>query len=136
MVNIGEELKDRLKRLRTEANLKIREVAKAIEISDQHVKDMEAGRRGIGTDVLLGYSRLFNLTMESILLGEGAIYRQQRPEPLSTFAAKLTMIPDEVWAKAIELADPKDKDAWDGVMAALEIAVEKKMSKLSTINQS
>jgi transcriptional regulator with XRE-family HTH domain len=123
MGNTGEELKDRLKRLRTDANLKIREVAKAIEISDQHVKDMEAGRRGIGTDVLLGYSRLFNLSMESILLGEGAIAKPIEKEPVSIFVQKLTSVPDEVYDYAQDIG-PKHK-VWETVKKLLEVEAEK-----------
>jgi transcriptional regulator with XRE-family HTH domain len=120
MENIEEALKDRVRRLRKEAGMTIAELAKASMVSDQTIKDIEAGRRGVGVDALVGLSRVFNVTMEELLFNKDLTYKE-RPkdiEPISVLAKRLTKIPDAIYDKAQDL-DPSDP-VWETIEKLLE----------------
>lgn len=120
MENIEEALRDRIRRLRKEANLTIAGLAKASNVSDQTIKDIEAGRRGVGVDALIGLSRVFNLSMEALLFGEdvsGSSLKKE-VEPVSIFAKKVMAIPDHVYDLAQNFTP--EHPVWKTVEAILE----------------
>lgn len=135
MKKIEEELKDRVTRLRKEANHTQESLAKLARVSTQTIKDIENGRNPGGMRSLSRISKALGMSIEA-LVGEATGKPVERVENVTPgkFIKMLSNIPDDVFELA-QYVDTTD-DAWDTVRSALEIVKEKKQAqKKKTLNQ-
>lgn len=129
MGNIGERLRDRVKKLRATTGLSQVALANRAGVSVQTIKDVEAGRRGLGLKALEGISSALGISIEE-LKGKS----EPRVEKIEAFKAKKMIqyfesIPDEIYELALELGDSRES-VWEDIAETLLIAIEdKKLNK-------
>lgn len=64
-LTLGSALRSR----REQANLRIRNVAEALDVSIAHISDVERGRRSPSLDLLLAWATLLQTTVHDVLTG-------------------------------------------------------------------
>lgn len=122
MGNIKENLKARIKRLRTDAGLSQVALANLAGISVQTIKDVEAGRRGLGLRALEGISSALKVSIDD-LKGETEPVIQKVSHIKASKALKMfESIPDEIYDLAVNIGP--DHEIWKVVRSVLETASE------------
>lgn len=129
MEKIEEELKDRIRRLRKEAGLSQVALANLSNLSVQSIKDIEAGRRGVGFKAMQSLASAFGLPMEAVA-GETPV----RAEKVVKFKIRkltryLESIPDDIYEMALKFGP--DHEVWKTVKVVMEDA-EKDLEKKSS----
>lgn len=138
MEKTGEELKTRVKNLRIKAALTQVALATMADLSVQTIKDIEAGRRGIGYDSIKKLSGAFGISIEE-LTGEASPEPKVIREvaPVSKLLARLSVIPDEVF-NALSAIDPNNKEGWEAIVVAInrQISVQKEKKRSEEASQA
>lgn len=129
MGNIGELLKDRVKRLRIAAGYTQVTLGNLVGVSKDHIKNIESGRKGVSPETLRALADAFGVTMEELLHGENV---SVKPQPKSFSAGEMTSyigsIPSDIYELALKLGNPNDPQ-WEYVRAALEVGIEREEKK-------
>jgi transcriptional regulator with XRE-family HTH domain len=134
MEKTGEELKDKVVRLRNERNWSQEVLANKAQLSTQAIKHIEKGRRGsnMTIDTAKKLAGSFGMTI-SEFIGEKELSEKEKEVvkelPVSHTLKKMMCIPDEVYELASQLdgLSKKDKDElWEDIIETLDVAVKQK----------
>ena len=121
MEKIEEDLRERVKRLRTDAGLSQVALATRANISVQTVKDIEAGRKGAGIKVLQALAQAFSLSIEELVNEKPPVVEQIHRFKARKALRYFESIPDEIYEKAIKFGP--SHEVWREVMVVLEEAL-------------
>jgi DNA-binding XRE family transcriptional regulator len=128
MENIGEDLKDRVRRLRRQAGLSQVSLSTLAGISSQTIKDIEAGRTDGGIKSLLAISRALRISVEDLFEHKEINVEKMPSIHMKTFVKAISSIPDDVYSLATQI-DPEDKETWKAVRGALKAGIALKQDR-------
>lgn len=122
MENTEEELKERVKRLRSEAGLSQVALANLAGLSVKMIKDIENGRRGGSVSTMQALARSFEIPLEDLVGKENPEAKKVSVFNTRKMIKAMGNIPDEVYELALKVGP--DNNAWEFVKQTLAAAAE------------